>query len=50
VSETRVRLMQKNSFVYVPKRLTQATDSDHADPIAANRLDRDSRRRPGIND
>jgi putative transposase len=43
VSEKRVgRLMREEQIEgQVPKRFKQTTDSDHADPIAANLLDRD---------
>lgn len=43
ISEKRVRRLMREEQLHgrVPKRFTHTTDSDHADPIAANVLDRD---------
>jgi putative transposase len=43
VSEKRVRRLMREEQVRgrLPKRFTQTTNSDHADPIAATLLDRD---------
>src|SRR5215468_9674212 len=43
VSEKRVRRLMREEGLQgkVPKRVTQTTDSEHDDPIAANLLDRD---------
>jgi putative transposase len=43
VSEKRVRRLMRDEQIQgrIPKRFKQTTNSDHADPIAANLLDRD---------
>lgn len=43
VSEKRVRRLMREEGLQgrIPKRFKQTTNSDHADPIAANLLDRD---------
>jgi putative transposase len=43
VSEKRVRRLMREEQLRgrLPKRFTQTTNSDHADPVAANLLDRD---------